>query len=136
MENLKKQFFKLPFILRILIAFVVIVIIRYIYQFFVDNYLNNKNNSENFGVPSKCTYYYMNGCTYCKKLDPTWNKITQTYKGNVTLVKLERQQAGSDLDRYSIQGFPTIILTDEEGNHKTYEGDRSANDILKFINSV
>lgn len=134
--NFQKRFFTLPFILRILVAFVVILIIRSVYQWFIDNYLNKNNDSEGFGVPAKCTYYYMNGCTYCKKLDPTWNKVKQQYKGRVTLVKVNRENAEKDLDKYSIRGFPAIILTDSDGNHKTYSGDRSTSDILNFINNA
>ena len=127
--NLQKQFFKLSFPLRIIIAIAVILLLKYIYIFIMKKYF-----PEPFGNPTRCVYYYMEGCGYCKKLDPEWKKLTQTYQGNVQLKKIQNTQAGGDLDKYGIKGFPAIILIDGQGNHKEFTGSRTSSDILNFIN--
>ena len=127
--NLQKQFFKLSFPFRAIIALAVILLIKFIYVFLMNKYFH-----EPFGNPTRCVYYYMNGCGYCKKLDPEWNKVVQNYKGKVQLEKIENTKAQSDLDKFGIKGFPAIILVDGQGNHKEFTGSRTSSDILNFIN--
>ena len=43
------------------------------------------------------------------------------------------KDASSDLEKYNIQGFPTILFLDEEGNSKFYEGPRTSDGLNKFI---
>ena len=58
----------------------------------------------------------MNGCPHCVKFSPIWDSFKQSYKGNVQLLKKERGEAGDELRKYKVQGFPTIILVDENDN--------------------
>ena len=76
----------------------------------------------------------MNGCGHCKKFTPEWEKFVQGYNGNLKLRKVERAEAGDELDKYQIQGFPTILLLDGKGGKKEFDGDRSVAGLEQFVN--
>jgi thiol-disulfide isomerase/thioredoxin len=77
----------------------------------------------------------MNGCGHCKKFMPVWDEFAGNYNGDLKIKKLERQEAGDDmLKKYQIQGFPTILLLDGQGNKKEFQGDRTVQGLESFIN--
>lgn len=132
LKKLLKQGNKLPGIVQLGLGIILVLIVRWLiqnfaYQHFKTLYL------ENFSNPVKCTYYYMNGCPHCEKMDPIWNSLVNSYKGNVKLEKKERSDAGSELQKFKIAGFPSVILVDENGNHKEFEGERTKSSLLKFL---
>lgn len=88
---------------------------------------------ENFGNPASCTYYYMNNCGHCKRFSPEWDNFVQSYTGPVKIKKIEMSEAGDDLEKYGIKGFPTILFLDEAGNPQIYEGARTLEGLTTFI---
>ncbi len=85
-------------------------------------------------------YCYMNGCGWCDKFEPIWQELKthETMKGcsgKVQYSAKERQQLNdpkySELDNH-VKGFPTILVKINNTIHK-YEGNRTVEDILKFI---
>jgi len=127
MNQLLNRWNKSNYILKILCIISVYIIIRIIFMFMYSS------KTENFGNPASCTYYYMNNCGHCKRFSPEWDDFVQSYNGPVRLKKIEMSDAGSDLEKYNIQGFPTILFLDEEGNSKFYEGPRTSDGLNKFI---
>jgi len=127
MNQLLNRWNKSNYILKILCIISVYIIIRIIFMFMYSS------KTENFGNPASCTYYYMNNCGHCKRFSPEWDDFVQSYNGPVRLKKIEMNDAGSDLEKYNIQGFPTILFLDEEGNSKFYEGPRTSDGLNKFI---
>ena len=75
----------------------------------------------------------MNGCGHCKKFTPVWDEFSDNYNGELKLKKLERNEAGDLLQKYEIKGFPTVLLIDEQGNKKEFQGDRTIQGLKKFI---
>jgi len=88
---------------------------------------------ENFGNPSTCTYYYMEQCGHCKRFSPEWDNFVQSYTGPVVLRKVEMSEAGDDLEKYNIRGFPTILIIDDNGESKDYDGPRTSEALTKFL---
>lgn len=127
MNKLLNRWNKSNYILKILCIISVYIIIRIIFMFMYSS------KPENFGNPASCTYYYMNNCGHCKRFSPEWDDFVQSYNGPVRLKKIEMNDASSDLEKYNIQGFPTILFLDEEGNSKFYEGPRTSDGLNKFI---
>ena len=127
MNQLLNRWNKSNYVLKILCVISVYIIIRIIFMFMYSS------KTENFGNPASCTYYYMNNCGHCKRFSPEWDDFVQSYNGPVKLKKIEMNDAGSDLEKYNIQGFPTILFLDEEGNSKFYEGPRTSDGLNKFI---
>ena len=130
---LTKKFNKLPSIGQFAIAIIIMLIIRYLLHLVIySNYLSSY--LENFGNPKELVYFHMNGCGHCKRFTPIWDEFSGKYNGEIKLKKLERNEAGDMLDKYEIQGFPTILLLDEQGNKKVFEGERSISGLESFIN--
>ena len=96
-------------------------------------FMKKKPNVENFGNPRTCTYYYMNECGHCKRFSPEWDNFVQSYTGPVTLRKVEMSEAGDDLEKYNIRGFPTILVVDDKGEFKDYDGPRTSEALTKFL---
>lgn len=74
--------------------------------------------------------FYANGCGHCEKLKPIWRKLKSTY---VTLQSIEAKGNGVLLDRYGITGFPTIIKIKNGDLVSKYSGDRSIEDLSRYI---
>ena len=132
-KTLTKKFDKLPAMGQFAVAVLIIIVVRYllhliIYSNFLSSYL------ENFGNPKELVYFHMTGCGHCKKFNPVWERFSQSYNGNLKLKKLERKEAGDLLQKYEVQGFPTILLIDEQGNKKEFQGDRTVKGLESFVN--
>jgi protein disulfide-isomerase/protein disulfide-isomerase A6 len=53
----------------------------------------------------------------------------------ITLAMIERNDAGSLLQKYNIRGFPTVLLFRGGEMVKMYSGDRSAQSLADFANA-
>ena len=114
------------------VTVLIIIVVRYLLHLIIySNYLSSY--LENFGNPQELVYFHMNGCGHCKKFSPIWDEFTSNYKGSLKLKKYEREEAGEDmLQKYQVQGFPTILLIDEQGNKKEFQGDRTVSGLESF----
>ncbi len=91
--------------------------------------------AENFGNPTSCTYYYMTNCGHCKSFTPEWDSFVAEYNGPVKMKKVEMNDAGSDLQKYKIDGFPTVLIIDENGDTETYDGPRTSAGLKSYFSS-
>lgn len=72
-------------------------------------YILFKNRkSETFQEKTKLIYMYMNGCGWCNKFNPTWDKL-KLIKMNIALEKIERRDKPKKYNDY-VRGYPTILL--------------------------
>ena len=133
LKVLRKKFQKMNPVVQFVIAIVAVLVIRYLVNTLI--YTNYASGMfENFGNPKELVYFHMTGCGHCKKFTPEWEKFVQGYKGNLKLRKVERADAGDELDKYQIQGFPTILLLDGNGGKKEFEGPRTVSGLEQFTN--
>jgi thiol-disulfide isomerase/thioredoxin len=102
-----------------------------------------KENFENANVDSmlsdnskKLVYFYMTGCGHCKNFTPTWDQFTSANSSSIKTYKFEQAQVRDQITSYSISGFPTILLLDEN-NAKIdeYSGERSVEALTSYVNS-
>lgn len=126
MNKILKLWNKSSKLMHFICIVVLLIVIRFIYTYFL-------TKNENFENISYCNYYYMNKCGHCEKFNPEWELFVQSYKGNIKLNKFEMNNAGSDIDKYNINGFPTILFLDNKGNSKVYEGPRTSDGLNNFI---
>ena len=70
---------------------------------------------------------------HCKKFSPTWDQFSSKYNGPVELKKMERAEAGNLLEKYEVQGFPTVILVDDKGEKKEFNDDRTVSALESFV---
>ena len=95
--------------------------------------IHKLSGREGFKPASELLLLHMTGCGHCKTFSPIWDEFSSNYKGSVKLQKYEREEAGEEmLKKYQIQGFPTVILLDDQGTHKQFEGDRTIQGLESF----
>jgi hypothetical protein len=133
-SDMQKYIDNMSMTTRVLSIIICVFIFVFLYNLVIgNNKVVSYNTYENFSNPKTCTYYYMNNCGYCDKFNPEWDKFVAGYSGPVVLQKKERQEAGDELNNYNIEGFPTVILTDENGEHKEFNGDRTSDGLNTFV---
>lgn len=113
-------------------SIVVLYFVGVIYYIF----FRNTSIMENFGNPTSCTYYYMTNCGHCKTFTPEWDKFVQNYTGKIVFKKVEMNQAGNDIEKYNIKGFPTVLIMDEAGETKEYDGPRTSDGLKKYFENM
>ena len=127
MNKLLKLWNRTTITIRILCIFILYTSLRF---FFKPSYV------ENFTNPVSCNYYYMEQCGHCKTFSPEWDQFVQSYTGDVKLRKIEMNEAGKDLEKYKIEGFPTILFINDKGEAKNYDGPRTSEGLDKFLSNI
>jgi len=80
--------------------------------------------------------FYAPWCGHCKALHPTFDQLATKLKGVKSITIAHIDATANDVDpKLSIRGFPTIKLfpANDKANVIDYEGDRSLDDMLRFI---
>lgn len=71
--------------------------------------------TENFSDANdqpKLEYYSLSTCPHCVRFDKTWEKISQQCKGNAHKYVVDKDDTAQvNANKYQINGFPTIIVT-------------------------
>lgn len=80
----------------------------------------------------RIVYYYMEGCGHCVKFMPDWDAFKSGYSGSLKVIKKEQGDAKSELKKYNVQGFPTVLFIDGTGKSTKFEGDRSKVGLMQF----
>ena len=76
---------------------------------------------------------HMVGCPHCVKLMPEWDKFKEINDTSITTKAVEKDEDRSLVKRYGVEGFPTILLLDSNGDKlKTYNGPRTSKGLLDF----
>lgn len=78
-------------------------------------------------------YFYMDNCSYCKKFNKTWTKLSKLCKTKINCKKINGPDHPNYMKKYKLSSFPALILENDKG-HTLYKGDRSLKDLKKFIN--
>ena len=107
----------------------------YLLNLFMGGGLMYKNMEffENSNTNGRIIYYYMNGCPACQAFNPTWDEFKTQYDGNMTIEKIEQNNAGSDLTTYNISGFPTVVKLDAQNTLvDTFNGERTVANLNNF----
>jgi thioredoxin-related protein len=71
----------------------------------------------------------MNGCPYCDEFDDTWDKFKQLYDGDLEIMSFEK----SECSKYKIESFPTVRLYDGHGSYKTFNKERTVENLMDFV---
>ena len=94
---------------------------------------NNVELFENSNMNGRIVYYYMNGCPACQQFNPIWDDFSSKYNGEMSIEKIEQNEAGNDLTAYNIKGFPTVIkLNAQNGLVDTFSGPRTVENLNTF----
>jgi len=117
------------------ITILIVIVVFLLISIFVLSYYINNNSIENFTGNKSIEYYYMNGCSHCEKFNVSgiWEELKNTYGKNIEFNKYENREHPDRVAKYNITGFPTIIITNNGNIIEEYVGNRSKEDLEKFI---
>ena len=76
--------------------------------------------------------FYKMECPYCQEFMPVWNRIVNNLPNNIKYEEIECNKETKKAIANNITGVPTLILL-VNNERKIYMGDRSYNDIVKFM---
>ena len=85
---------------------------------------------------AQLAFFYSNGCHHCHAMMPTWTKLEEILSqgGPVEPIKIEMGEPASQ--GHDIKGVPTLrlyIKGMDSPEFIEYKGDRSLEDIVRFI---
>ncbi|XP_071736294.1 protein disulfide-isomerase-like [Rutidosis leptorrhynchoides] len=78
---------------------------------------------------------YAPWCGHCKKLAPILEEVAVSFEQDpdVVIAKLDGTQNDIPSDKFEIQGYPTMFFKSASGKYAQYDGNRSKEDIIEFI---
>jgi thiol-disulfide isomerase/thioredoxin len=103
---------------------------------FKENFENANVDSMNNDNSTKLVYFYMNGCGHCNNFTPIWDEFCSANSSSIKTYKFEQSQVQEQITTYSISGFPTILLLDENNSKiDEYSGQRTVEALTSYVNS-
>lgn len=88
---------------------------------------------EAFGQGKQLVLFHWNQCGYCKKMMPAWNELKKKYNGSIGLKDYESTANPDIMKENKIDGYPTIILFNNGKQVQKYEGGRSTDEFMAFL---
>ena len=81
-------------------------------------------------------FFSMDGCGHCEELKPTWDLLVTNYGNNnyIELKQVVSQQRPDLVKQYGVTGFPTILALHNGQILKKYDGDRTYESLVRFMN--
>lgn len=111
--------------LLVLLLFVIFTSIVYVFT----------KRAEMFESQPVIKYFYLEGCGWCQKFSPEWDKFAQAVKDekvNIVVQKLNASENEKEVEKENIQGFPHVHLI-KEGKRVDFEMNRTAEDLMEFV---
>jgi protein disulfide-isomerase A6 len=81
--------------------------------------------------------FYAPWCGHCKNMIPAYEQVAESFakEKSVVIGNVDADQHKELGSRYGVSGFPTLKFFTPTGEVENYEGGRTAEDIIAFINS-
>jgi thiol-disulfide isomerase/thioredoxin len=106
-------------------------------------YFGHRKDIQGFQNPSEPTFtmYYAPWCSHCKRAMPSFDELIQKSPLTVggakcNIVKVNPEESPDKAAGKPVKGFPTFLLEMPDGTIHEYQGDRSTDGYLKFINQT
>ena len=84
-------------------------------------------------------YISMEGCGFCKKLNPIWDRFTKSHNSEssgIKPIKIEgtKTKEGKELsEKLNVNSYPAVMLLDKNGNKiDEYEGERTVEGLESY----
>lgn len=122
-----------------------ILIINEVRKLFSQNDYNkivdsNKIVDNNIDVKKKKLKFINYNTTWCywsKKIQPVWDKLKKLNENNENIeildIKCDLKDNEKLCNENEIEGFPTLKLYTDDDQVIDYQGDRSLDDLVKFL---
>ncbi|KAK9266218.1 hypothetical protein L1049_012422 [Liquidambar formosana] len=79
--------------------------------------------------------FYAPWCGHCKKLAPILDEVAISFENDADVIIAKMDATANDFPNeiFDVQGFPTLYFKSASGNLLQYEGDRTKEEIIAFI---
>ncbi|TKY56132.1 disulfide-isomerase protein [Spatholobus suberectus] len=79
--------------------------------------------------------FYAPWCGHCKKLAPILEGVAVSYQSNPDVIIAKLDATANDIPRetFDVQGYPTLYFRSASGKISQYDGNRTKEDIIDFI---
>lgn len=119
--------------MRVLVALVAVLLVLVGVYFLMGGKLIEKFTG---AEKTKVIYYYLPGCGWCQKFMPEWDKFVELAKAaGIETEKVNAQENAEEVTKKGINAFPTVHVV-KGGKATEYDGERTAEEILKFAKSA
>tara|TARA_Y100000992_G_scaffold301994_1_gene274494 strand:- start:1822 stop:2250 length:429 start_codon:yes stop_codon:yes gene_type:complete len=107
------------------------------YNKIVDSNKIVDNNIEVKKKKLKFINYNTTWCYWSKKIQPVWDKLKKLNENNENIeildIKCDLKDNEKLCNENEIEGFPTLKLYTDDDQVIDYQGDRSLDDLVKFL---
>jgi len=79
--------------------------------------------------------FYAPWCGHCKQLAPIWDKLGEKYKDSENVVIAKMDSTANEVEEVKVSSFPTIKYFPKEGGVVDYNGGRTLDDFVKYLES-
>lgn len=76
-------------------------------------------------------WFHRPGCGYCTQMEPEWERLQTMVPTSVDLKKVNTIEQPAMASDFGVNGVPFIVKV-VGNNRQVYNGNRSAEDLLKF----
>lgn len=79
--------------------------------------------------------FYAPWCGHCQKLAPILDEVAISFGNDADVIIAKLDATANDLpdDTFEVKGYPTLYFRSASGKIESYEGDRTKEDIIEFI---
>ena len=126
----------------------IIIIIVIVVGIFTAVYICNRtrtkeqyNNTGKTALPvrptDKITLYYTSWCGHSKQFMPEWNKFIKYADKHMPSIKIETIECKENNKEAcsQVKGFPTVVFINQQNKRKVYDGERTLEGLIKFVNN-
>lgn len=115
---------------KIGLAFAILTLVSILATFV---YTRNREVFSDANSKTTVEYFYMNGCSWCSKFMPEWEKFEAVAPTvGVKATKTEASENPEKVSALGIKGFPTVIIT-KDGKSNEYNGARTSKALLEHV---
>ena len=140
LSNALKSFKNLHVVLKIVIFLGLFFLVRVGMDALLWGTHENEQNVEGFHDTQgkSVILFHWKDCGHCKKMMPEWEKFKKlnAHNTNFKIIAMEKDEASELIQKHNVQGFPTIIGTNNGKKVKEFDGEGSAEELLRFGNSL
>lgn len=78
--------------------------------------------------------FYAPWCGHCKKLAPILEEVAVSFQNDADVVIAKLDATANDVPKdFEVKGFPTLYFSSASGKLLQYDGNRTAEDIINFV---
>lgn len=94
---------------------------------------------ENFGLSQtgkELVFFSMTNCSHCQKFKPIWDLLVKNYgnTNNIEIVEVNSDDRPDLIKKYNISSFPTIHALKDGKIVGTFNGDRTYENLVRYMN--